>query len=158
MGMIAVWLIVRRYFFRSIDKKKNFLNYIRVLTSALDIDVEEGVALELSAQSCNNARIRTGGEKAGQLLRDGYKLDEAIAKSFTEGKEMAWFFRQSREADASQTFKLWEGILRDRMDRQADIFSQGLSTLLILSVGIGIWIIATSFFRFPISMAYSLMW
>ena len=159
VGVIVFWLISYIYFLRSLSRKRNHLSFVRVLSSALSLDIEEKVALELAIQSgANSRRMRNHTKKAENLLQEGFSIDDAIAQSFPQGEEVSWFFKQARKSDAAETFKAWAGILKDKLNRKADLYAQLLSTLLIFCVGVCVWLITSSVFNVLTSITNMLMW
>ena len=156
---VLFWLVSYIYFCRSLSLKKSHLTFVRVLSSALSADVEEKVGLELAIQSAGATQgMKKRYQKARNMLNEGFGIDEAIAQSFTHGEELSWFFEQVRRTDAGETLRMWSGILKEKLNRRADLSSQIISTLLILCVGVCVWFITTSVFSILISISNVLMW
>ncbi len=150
---LAGYLIFRA----RLSARKRLLSFVRVLSLALDMDLDEATALDLAGSATGSGIMMRRSRGAQRRLRDGLAIDEAVAKSFPRAGEITWFFRQSSLPDAAEAFRTWAGLLRDRLERRAELFAQAFSTLIVLCVGACVCLIAYMLFYYLIALANLLM-
>jgi len=155
----AIGLCVTAYiiFHWRLSVRKKNLTFVQVLSSAILRNLNEDTALELAGDAADSRRFQRATGKARRLLKEGADLKEAVAGAFAGGERMLWFFNQSRQSDAAEVLETWAGMLRDALDRRADVFSQALSTLIVLCVGVCAFLLAYTIFNMLITLMNLLM-
>lgn len=152
-GLLLLCGVGYLIFRNRLGARRRKLVFTRVLSSALALDVEEDRALGLAGEACDSWIERRRAGKARNLLEKGFSMEEAVTSAFPGGERLRWFFDQAKYGDAAEAFDMWSGMLRDRLERRADVFAQAFSTLVVLSVGVCISLIGIGMFQFLITVA-----
>ncbi len=154
LGILFVSYLIFR---QCLSVRKSYLAFMQVLSSALTLDVEEDAAIAMAAASSNSRIVKLRCRKARRFLGSGYTIEESISKAFPRGRELSWFFKQSRCSNAEDVFEIWCGILKDKLERKADVYAQGFSTGIVLFVGACAFLVALSIFMPLIHLTNALM-